>query len=161
LSQHLGNKAGSEIMTSMLTHRIAVYAVITIITLFLTSTMVSEIAGDQSSIIEVKQTIVYGLAVLAACMFTVAITAIRLRTEYPDNVDIKTVIRIMRLVGFNGLFFLVPLAFTLNYLAQNKEFGYNFYGLQIVEIFCGSINLFLLRKMLLNGKRALSTIRRS
>ncbi|BBB90952.1 MAG TPA: hypothetical protein PKA28_18460 [Methylomusa anaerophila] len=135
----------------------AAIAFLTIVS-FLVSTLVSELIGDHNLIAVVKRTIVYGLSILIVCMPLLVVSGRKLAASYPNNPYVGAKAKRMKWIALNAIIFLIPLAVTLNYLAQNNQLNISFYSLQALEIICGSVNILLFGKMYTDGRQINSEV---
>nr|WP_092069510.1 hypothetical protein [Dendrosporobacter quercicolus]NSL47499.1 DenI [Dendrosporobacter quercicolus DSM 1736]SDL91989.1 hypothetical protein SAMN04488502_1011179 [Dendrosporobacter quercicolus] len=130
----------------------AVIALLTICT-FLLSSVTAELIGEPALIAGVKKLIVYGLSIVLICMPLLVASGRKLAAYYPGQPLIEAKTRRMKWIGVNGIVFLTPLAFILDYFAQNAQFDLSFFAFQILEIVCGGVNIFLFSHMFMDGKQ--------
>jgi hypothetical protein len=136
-------------MKSKLHAMAGVIALLTIAA-FWTSTLLSEIFGNQSQIAAVKSAILSGMLVLIPAMALVGSTGFSLgKTWHIKQVATKR--RRMKIVAANGLLVLLPCAFFLASRAQVLMFDGWFYGVQTPEIIAGALNLVLLSLNMRDG----------
>ncbi len=140
-------------MNYKLLHQTAATIAFATIASFLLSTLTAEFIGDHELIAVVKKAIVYGLSILIICIPLTVISGKRLAAFYPNNLYVKAKTKRMKWIGINAVIFLIPLAITLNYFAQNNQLDMSFYSLQALEIVCGLINIFLFIKMFADGRQ--------
>lgn len=134
-------------------YRLASTTAFLMIMFFMTSSLLSEFIGDPRIIASVKKTIFYSLPMLIVCMISTAISSKKMAALYPNlPYDLVRTKRI-KLISLNGIVSLAPLATTLNYFAQHSRLDSTFYLLQILEIICGAINIYLLSKIIIDEKK--------
>ncbi|WP_444930700.1 hypothetical protein ACJJIF_02665 [Microbulbifer sp. SSSA002] len=133
-------------------HRVFATIAMLLITSFLAATVVSEFIGSIESILLVKKMILWpGLIVLVpAIAITGATGSLLSRGRVGDQVSLKS--KRMRIVAINGLIFLIPCAFILEYWSSAGFFDFKFYLVQGLELLIGATNLGL---MLLNFRDGL------
>jgi len=123
-----------------------------IIITFFTSSVMVELLGDEQAIAWVKQMIVYGLLVLVPAMMITGISG-KVIVGARQGRLIKTKTKRMQMIAFNGVVILVPCAIILNNLAISGKFDAMFYGIQMIELFAGAINITLMGLNMWDGLR--------
>ena len=98
----------------------------------------------------VKQTIVYALFGLIACMATAGATGMKMGGK-SKHTAISAKRRRMPFIAANGMLILLPCAFFLNNRASAGQFDSVFYIVQIVELIAGMANLTLLGLSMKDG----------
>lgn len=121
------------------------------ITLFLGSTLYSEVFGTEATIVAVKSAILLpGLVVLIPLLAMTGALGNTLAKACPGPLAI-TKLRRMKVIAALGLTVLVPSAVLLAYLAKSGNFGPLFVAVQIVEIAAGLTNLTLMGRNFADG----------
>ncbi|WP_437895479.1 hypothetical protein [Sorangium sp. So ce124] len=133
-------------------HGIAGILALCIISIFFLSTMLAELSGNTETIVTVKRTILYGLALLIPSMAAAGGSGNSLASARTGRI-VEGKKRRMKFIAMNGILILVPCAFVLYRLASRGEFGPLFVGLQIVELAAGATNIYLLIRMARDGFR--------
>ena len=105
------------------------------------STVIVETGGDVASIQQVKQLIVYGIALLVPAMAAAGLSGNSLAGKSRAGMIVKKKDRMKR-IAIMGLLVLIPSAITLHYLAGAGDFGRLFYSVQAVELIAGATNIF-------------------
>jgi hypothetical protein len=122
------------------THLAGAVGAVAVISAFLVSASVTELAGDAGAVRMLRHVIVFGLPLLIGCLVTAALTGRRLAGRSRAAV-IRRKQRRMRLVAAAGVTVLIPCALMLNYLAGPRSL---IAGLEIAELLAGAANLSLL-----------------
>lgn len=117
---------------------------------FWISTVLSELFSSHETIVVVKQTIVYALFGLMACMAVAGATGIKMGGK-SKHTAIAAKRRRMPFIAANGMLILLPCAFFLNSRAAAGQFDSVFYIVQIVELNAGMANLTLLGLSMKDG----------
>ena len=134
-------------------HRLTAMISMLCVTVFLISTVGSELTGEVSLIISVKSKIVFpGLLILVPAMMVTGFTGFLLSQKRKGRY-ISNKMKRMPFIVINGLFLLVPLAFVLNQWAEEGKLDSCFYFLQMIEISAGLINLYLMGLNMRDGRR--------
>lgn len=125
-------------------HAMAGTIAILIVATFWISTVVSELFLGQSAVIIVKHSIViYGLIPLVFMMALIGRSGFSLsRTRKGRLLNDKK--KRMLLIALNGFLIMIPSALFLDYKAASNEFDAFFYGIQILELAMGIIQLTLM-----------------
>lgn len=133
-------------------HAIAALLSFTCIACFWSSTLVSELLLSPDAVAAVKAGIVYAFAVFIPLMILTGATGFAMggRGTSPQLVAKR---RRMPLIALNGLLILIPSALFLNVKAGAGEFDAWFYGVQILELLAGVVNLFLMGMNIRDGRR--------
>lgn len=133
-------------------HPIAGALALTTILTFWISTVVTEIGGSKDAIITVKQTIPWGLPILVLALATTGASGLRLAGGSTEP-RILAKKRRMPFIAANGLLVLIPSAITLAVLAGRGDFGIAFYGVQVLELIAGAVNIVLMSRNIRDGLR--------
>ena len=134
-----------------------IIATITIGTFFLSS-VVAEIAGNDTFIREVKERILFTLPVLLMAMPAIGITGNKLAGNSQSSL-VKTKQRRMKFVFVNGVT-LIILASFLYYHSRYKTIDTVFMVAQLVELALGLTNLVLISLNIKSGLQLSGRIRR-
>lgn len=132
-------------------HKVAAILALLMISGFFISSLIAETWGDRGDIMQVKQGIVHALFLLAPLMAVTALSGRKLGLEFGHHDYAQQKQKRMRLIGINALFFLIPLALMLHYLAQQGEFGTLFIALQVLEFMAGGVNIYLMASSIRQG----------
>jgi hypothetical protein len=134
-------------------HGIAGVVAILIICIFITATLYVEVFGDADMILQVKRKIALpGIEILVFFMLMAGGTGRSLAKAFNGRI-VAIKLRRMRVVAFNGMFILIPCAFMLSRWAEVDPYSARFYGVQIIEILAGSVNLVMLILNMKDGIR--------
>ena len=117
---------------------------------FWISTVLSELFSSHETIVVVKQTIVYALFGLMACMAVAGVTGMKMGGK-SKHTAIAAKRRRMPFIAANGMLILLPCAFFLNNRASAGQFDSVFYIVPIVELIAGVANLTLLGLSMKDG----------
>ena len=117
---------------------------------FWSSTVFSELFGSHETVAAVKQTIVYALFGLIACMATVGATGTKMGGK-SKHAAIAAKRRRMPFIAANGTLILLPCALFLNSRAAAGQFDSVFYIIQSIELIAGAANLTLLAMSMKDG----------
>ncbi len=130
-----------------------------IILTFWTSTVISELFGSYETISSVKQTVLYGMALLIPALMITGGSGMSLGAKRKDP---KTMAKKKRMpfVAANGLLILVPSAFFLASKAAAGSFDGWFYTIQTIELVAGATNLILMGLNIRDGLMMTGRIRR-
>jgi len=123
-----------------------------VILTFWSSTVISELAGSAESIAAVKQAILWGMALLIPCLALAGATGMALGRRRKD-VEAQRKKKRMPFIALNGLTVLVPSAFFLADRAADRLFDTWFYGVQVIELTAGAVNLTLIGLNIHDGLR--------
>ncbi|WP_209347125.1 hypothetical protein [Pontixanthobacter sp. CEM42] len=131
---------------------------LTILT-FWSSTVISELFGSHSTIASVKQAVLYGMALLIPALMITGGSGMSLGARRKDP---KTLAKKKRMpfIAANGLLILVPSAMFLASKADARAFDGWFYGVQVLELVAGAINLTLMGLNIRDGLMMTGRIRR-
>ncbi len=121
-----------------------------IITAFLLSSVIAEIAGDRKTIVLVKTGIAYALFALVPVMAVAGASGNRLAGTSRAPVILRKMRR-MKLVALNAAVVLIPCAITLYWMASHGRFGPGFAAVQGMELVAGAANVVLLGLNLRDG----------
>lgn len=138
-------------MTKSRVHAVAGVLGLTLIVLFFTSSVVVELAGDESAVVRVKTLILFGVLVLVPSMMVTGATG-RLLAGQRNNARIQAKKKRMVAIGSIGLAILVPCAVVLQRLAVAGDFGTAFYVIQAVELVGGAVNITLMGLNVRDGR---------
>jgi hypothetical protein len=121
-------------------HLCAAVGALILITVFLISAAVAELAGDAGEVRVVRLAIAWALPVLIGCLVTAALTGRRLAGRSGAAV-VRRKQRRMQVVAAAGVLVLVPSAILL---AVARPGGGGTVALEIIELMAGAVNLTLL-----------------
>lgn len=119
---------------------------------FMVGTIVAELSGNPLTIAATKHTILWGLIVLIPCLAFTGLSGYQIAGKAPRGLAV-TKFKRMRVIGINGLCILVPCAFFLAFRASELKLDWLFYGVQLLELLTGSINLLFLGMNFRDGLR--------
>lgn len=134
-------------------------AFLTILT-FWTSTITVELVGGPAEIAAVKRAILFGLAVLIPALAISGGTGMKLGGKAKGGLALAKKRR-MPFIAANGILVLVPCVVVLDRLASAGDFGALFYGVQVVELVAGAVNLTLLGLNMRDGLTMTGRIRKA
>ena len=124
-------------------HPIAGLLALITISVFWISTVLTELIGQVSMIVTVKTAIPWGLTLLIPALMVTGGSGFSLSKHRSGRlVDVKR--QRMTVIAANGIFVLVPAAFFLAFKADAGELDLWFYGVQLLELLAGAINITLL-----------------
>ena len=129
-------------------------ALLTILT-FWTATIVAEAFGDTAAVVVVKTAIPWGFLLLIPALAATGGSGLALAREHAGPL-IERKRRRMPVIAANGLLILVPSALFLSFKSQSGEFDGFFYGVQVLELIAGAVNIALLGLNLRDGLRVRS-----
>lgn len=132
-----------------LVHKTAGFAALTLISSLFAASLLVEIFGTAAQIATVKQGIVYALGVLIPLMAATGLSGRALAR--PHGALLRAKQRRMRLMALNAVLILIPLAVTLNILAQRHDFSLTFALLQALELLAGALNVTLMIRNIRDG----------
>ena len=133
-------------------HAVAGAIAMTLIVIFWTSTLISEVALSLTVVAAVKQFIVYGLFILVPCLAITGGSGVALSQPGARGM-VKRKKKRMAFAAINGLVLMIPLAVFLNIKAGRGEFDMVFYTAQVAELSVGIIQLVLLGLNFRDGMR--------
>jgi hypothetical protein len=133
-------------------HRIAGVFAFLIILSFFSSTLITELMGDQAAILTVKTVISYGVWILIPLMMITGVTGSKMAPKANAGPIGKKKKR-MPFIALNGLLILLPCAIYLQHLASSGSFDMTFYTVQAAELIAGFINLVLMSLNIRDGIR--------
>ncbi|WP_290700838.1 hypothetical protein [Amphritea sp.] len=133
-------------------HRIAGVFAFLIILSFFSSTLITELMGDQAMILTVKTVISYGVWILIPLMMITGISGIKMAPKANAG-PIGNKKKRMPFIALNGLLILLPCAIYLQHLASSGSFDTTFYTVQAAELIAGFINLVLMSLNIRDGIR--------
>ena len=145
-------------MTRMIHPLAGTLALLTISTFWL-STAASELFGTTEAVIMVKTAIPWGFLLLIPALAATGGSGAALAAgRKGGRLDAKR--RRMAIAAANGLLVLVPAALFLAWKAGLGEFDALFYGVQILELAAGALNILLLGLNLRDGLAMTGRLRR-
>ncbi|MBQ95594.1 MAG: hypothetical protein CL510_07180 [Actinobacteria bacterium] len=140
-------------------HPLAGGVAILMIAIFWLSTAISELSGSEPFVVLVKTLIPWGFIILAPALAAVGGTGFALGGGRSSGLVGKKRKR-MPIIAANGVLILIPSALFLAAKAKAGDFDGTFYTIQMVELAAGAVNLWLLTKNALDGRK-LTARRRS
>lgn len=140
-------------------HAIAGAIGFTMIAMFWTSTAVSELFGSPADIAAVKTFVLWGMIVLIPALAITGASGTALGKKRAGLL-IRSKKRRMPIIALNGLLVLVPSAFFLADRASAGVFDTWFYGIQVLELVAGAINLSLMGLNIRDGLVVSGRLRR-
>lgn len=141
-------------------HAVAASLAFLTILVFWTSTIAVELLGGPAEIAAVKRAILFGLAVLIPALAISGGTGMKLGGKAKGGLALAKKKR-MPVIAANGILVLIPCAVMLDRLASVGDFGALFYGIQVVELVAGAVNLTLLGLNLRDGLTMTGRIRKA
>lgn len=117
---------------------------------FLIATVSVELLGSTQSVAQIKQAILYGLALLIPAMAAAGASGFALARKPVAGLVARKLAR-MRIIAANGILVLVPCAAFLADRAGRGQFDATFQVVQAIEIVAGLTNLWLLSRNLRDG----------
>ncbi|NVZ11248.1 hypothetical protein HW932_18520 [Allochromatium humboldtianum] len=119
---------------------------------FWSATLVSELFLSYEAVAAVKAGIVYAFVLFIPCMIATGGTGFAMggQGQHPQLVAKR---QRMPFVALNGLLILIPSALFLNAKAGAGAFDSGFYGVQVLELLAGALNLFLMGLNIRDGMR--------
>jgi hypothetical protein len=140
-------------------HPIAGGLALLIILTFWISTAASELLAPQATIVTVKTWIPWGLLLLIPALMAAGASGMALSGGRRGGlIDAKR--KRMPLIAANGVLILVPSALFLAIKADAGQLDATFYGVQVVELLAGAVNITLLGLNMRDGLRLQSRKRR-
>lgn len=140
-------------------HPLAGGVAILMIATFWLSTAISELSGSEPFVVFVKTLIPWGFIILIPALAAVGGTGFALSGGRSSGLVGKKRKR-MPIIAANGVLILIPSALFLAAKAKAGDFDATFYAVQMVELAAGAVNLWLLTKNALDGRK-LTARRRS
>ncbi|ARS54443.1 hypothetical protein [Kushneria konosiri] len=126
-------------------------ALLTIAT-FWFSTALSELVGSKETVIAVKSAIPWGFVLLLPALAATGGTGFSLaRGRRVGLVAAK--LKRMPVIAANGVLVLIPCALFLASKVKAGEFDTAFYGVQVLELMAGAVNLVLMGRNMRDGFR--------
>ena len=126
---------------------------------FWIATVWSEFAASTATVVAVKTAIPWGFLILVPALMVTGGSGFALtRGRGGRLIAIKR--QRMPMIALNGLLVLVPAALFLAAKARAGEFDTLFYGVQLVELAAGAVNITLLGLNLRDGLRLRGRLRR-
>ena len=145
-------------------HPIAGGIAILVIATFWLSTVISELSGSERFIILVKTLIPWGFILLIPALAVAGGTGFAVADRRPSGGSGGLALqkrRRMPVIAANGLLILIPSALFLAARAQAGHFDAAFYAVQAVELAAGAVNLWLLVKNAVDGRKMTAGRRRA
>lgn len=138
-------------MTSKI-HAIAGLVSFTCIAAFWSSTLIAELLLSPEAIAAVKAGIVSAFVLFIPCMILTGATGFAMggQGRHPQLVAKR---QRMPLIALNGLLIMIPSALLLDSKASAGELDSLFYGVQVLELLAGAVNLFLMGSNIRDGMR--------
>ena len=125
---------------------------------FWTTTLLSELLGDQVFITSVKHFVLWGMLVLIPAIAVAGGSGFSLSADRRGRL-FNTKKKRMPIIGANGLLILIPCAFFLSAKADAGEFDTVFYAIQGLELVAGAANLTLMALNIRDGLRLTGRLR--
>lgn len=133
-------------------------ALLTILTFWI-STVLSELLGSAATVTSVKMLIPWGFILLVPALAAAGGSGFLLsKGRRGGLVEAKR--RRMPFIAANGVLVLIPAALFLAFKADAGELDRAFYGVQLVELFAGAVNVTLLGLNMRDGLRMKGRLRR-
>lgn len=129
-------------MTSKI-HALAGLLSFTCIVGFWSSTLIAELLLSPEAVAAVKAGIVDAFVLFIPCMILTGATGFAMGGQGRDP-RLVAKRRRMPLIALNGLLIMIPSALLLDSKASAGELDSLFYGVQVLELLAGAINLFLM-----------------
>jgi hypothetical protein len=127
---------------------------------FWTSTAIAELFLAQGVVVAVKQTILQGMLLLIPAMAITGGSGFSLAGLRSGRIVEAKKMR-MKIVVMNGLLIMLPSAFFLSHKATAGEFDSVFYGVQMVELAIGIVQLTLMGLNFRDGLKLAGRLRRT
>lgn len=125
-------------------HAMAGLCAMTLIALFLSTSLIVEVIGDQAVVATAKRAIVFpGLFLLVPMLIIVGASG-RFLARQREGTLLRRKMKRMRVVALMGIFVLIPCAITLFRWSSFGFFGTPFFVVQAIELAAGSANLVLI-----------------
>ena len=140
-------------------HLAASLASVVVVTTFLATSAITELAGSNGPVRALRHAIVYGLPLLVVCLATAGLTGNRL-SGHSRSPIVRRKRRRLQVAAAIGLAILVPCALILSHLANSATTGSTFRALELSELAFGALNLYLIGRNFADGLR-LSSGRRA
>lgn len=134
-------------------HAIAATLALLSIATFWTATVVAELLLSQAAVIQVKSGIAYALSAFIPVMAITGASGFALGGKSTQALIVAKRRRMPYIAGI-GLLILVPCALFLAKRAQSGLLDSSFYGIQVVELIAGAINLVLMSLNFRDGLRS-------
>lgn len=134
-------------------HKLGAVVATLCITIFFTSTIISELFFDLETVTKVKNLIVMpGLFILIPAIAITGATGFAMAKKTSTGIIGQKKKR-MPFIAANGVLILVPSAIFLNLWAQEGHFDTTFYVVQVIEIIAGATNIFLMTLNIRDGRK--------
>ncbi|MGI9341917.1 MAG: hypothetical protein ACR2QV_03665 [Gammaproteobacteria bacterium] len=124
-------------------HAIAGITGFTMILIFWSSTVVSELFGSYADITAVKTSIPWGMIILIPALAIAGASGMAMGRKWKGAL-VSSKQKRMPFIALNGLLVLVPAAFFLANKAETGVFDLWFYCVQSIELIAGATNLCLM-----------------
>lgn len=121
-----------------------------LIVLFWSSTLISELFLSPQAITLVKQTIAYTMILLAFSMAMTGMTGAKMAGK-ATHPSIQAKRKRMPFIALIGLFIMIPSAIFLHLRASSGNFDTLFYGVQVLELTFGLVNMTLMALSMKDG----------
>lgn len=131
-----------------------------LIATFWTSTLLSELFGDEAAVTSIKNFILWGMMVLIPAVMIAGGSGFSLGKGRRGRL-VESKKKRMPIIGVNGLLILVPCAFFLASRANAGEFDTVFYTVQGLELIAGATNLTLMGLNIRDGLQMAGRLHRS
>lgn len=141
-------------------HAIAGVIGFLMISVFWTSTAISELFASHMAIAAVKASILKGMFILIPAMAIAGGSGMAMGRKRKDALTGAKKKR-MPIIALNGLLILLPAAWFLAGKAAAGEFDSTFYTVQVVELIAGAANLTMMGMNIRDGLKMTGRIRRS
>jgi len=129
------------------------------IALFWSGTTIAEVSGSHAAVVWVKQSILWGMAILVPAIATAGATGFIIGGKWRAPLAV-TKKRRMPLIAANGILILMPSAFFLASRASAGVFDVWFYAVQALELAAGAVNLMLMGLNIRDGLRLSGRMRK-
>ena len=139
-------------------HPLAGVVALTTIATFWLSTVLSELLGSQETVTAVKTAIPWGFLVLVPVLAAAGGSGFSLASKRRSNI-VQRKLKRMPIVAANGILILIPAALYLAHKAAAGEFDSTFYGVQVLELLAGAVNICLLGLSFRDGLRLTGRLR--
>jgi hypothetical protein len=125
---------------------------------FWLATAVAELFLSANAVVTIKTAILYTIPILIASLVVAGGSGFALSRRRKGRL-IETKKGRMRLIAVNGLLVLVPSAVLLHARAAEGQFDMTFFGVQVIELAAGAVQITLLARNLRDGLRLSGRLR--
>ncbi|MDO6965410.1 hypothetical protein [Rhizobium alvei] len=139
-------------MMKPLIHASAGSIALALVSLFMLSTVASELLLDHAAILLVKTTIIYTMPLLIVTMAVTGGSGASLYKGRTGGITEAKKSR-MKLIAINGVCVMVPSALVLYYWATLEKYDSGFYLLQVIELIGGMTQFTLLGLNFRDGRK--------